>query len=266
MSVVVPAEKVFPILRHTKSFHNMKAMILAAGLGTRLRPLTNSRPKALVEVEGVPLLEIAIRRLKYFGVEEIIVNVHHFGAQIIEFLRKHHHFDIRIEVSDERDQLLNTGGGLKKAAWFFDDDAPFLLTNTDILSNLDLRHFYQHHVESGAMVTLAVRRRETSRYLIFNTQQQLHGWVNIKTGEMIASRPHVGPLQLRAFSGFHIISPELFDWMPDEKAFSIIDTYLDAAAANDIRAYPHDDDLWLDVGKPDALKKGAMLLQKLTLL
>ena len=244
----------------------MKAMILAAGLGTRLRPLTNFRPKALVEINQMPLLEIAIRRLKYFGFEEIIINVHHFAEQIIAFLEQNNHFDIRIEVSDERDQLLETGGGLKKASWFFDDGKPFLLSNTDILSNIDLKDFYQNHLESGAIATLAVRRRETSRYLIFNEDQQLHGWVNIKTGKMIASRHHKKRLQLMAFSGFHVINPELFELMTGEKAFSIIDTYLESATDSDIMAYPHDGDFWLDVGKTKALEEAEVLAKQLPLL
>jgi len=243
----------------------MKAMILAAGLGTRLRPLTNFRPKALVEVNQMPLLEIAIRRLKYFGFDEIIINVHHFAEQIIQFLEKNNHFDIRIEISDERDQLLETGGGLKKAAHFFDDGQPFLLSNTDILSDIDLRAFYNQHVASNAMVSLAVRRRDASRYLIFNDQQQLHGWVNIKTGKMIASRHSSKQLQLMAFSGFHVINPELFDLMSDKDAFSIIDTYLDASTKHDIMAYPHDGDFWLDVGKINALKEAEELAKKLPL-
>ncbi|MFK7809155.1 MAG: NDP-sugar synthase, partial [Saprospiraceae bacterium] len=228
--------------------------------------LTNFRPKALVEVNQMPLLEIAIRRLKYFGFEEIIINVHHFAEQIISFLEKNNHFDIRIEVSDERDQLLETGGGLKKAAWFFDDGKPFLLSNTDILSNIDLKAFFQQHLDTEAMVTLAVRRRETSRYLIFNERQQLHGWVNIKTGKMIASRHHQKQLQLMAFSGFHVINPELLELMPDQKAFSIIDTYLETAADNDIMAYPHDGDFWLDVGKKNALEEAEELAKQLPLL
>lgn len=243
----------------------MKAMILAAGLGTRLRPLTNFRPKALVEVNQMPLLEIAIRRLKYFGFEEIIINVHHFAEQIIQFLEKNNHFDIRIEISDERNQLLETGGGLKKAAHFFDDGKPFLLSNTDILSDIDLRAFYQQHIDSKAMATLAVRRRDTSRYLIFNERQNLHGWVNTKTGKMIASRHNSKQLQLMAFSGFHVINPEIFKLMPSDTTFSIIDTYLDASAQHDIIAYPHDGDFWLDVGKTNALKEAEGLAKKLLL-
>ncbi len=238
----------------------MKAMILAAGLGTRLRPLTNYHPKALIPVNDIPLLEIVIRRLKHFGVKDIIVNVHHFAEQIISFLEKNHHFDINIVVSDERDQLLNTGGGLKKAGWFFEDGAPFLLCNTDILSNLDLHKFYQAHLASDALVTLAVRKRETSRYLIFSEDKKMQGWVNVKSGKMILRRSHQGNCQLMGFSGLHIIDPKIFDMMPKEDAFSIIDVYLDLASENNLMSYEEDASVWLDVGKPENLAKAALLL------
>ena len=244
----------------------MKAMILAAGLGTRLRPLTNYKPKALVEVRDMPLLEIAIRRLKYFGFEDIIINVHHFAERIIAFLDKNNRFDINIQVSDERDQLLDTGGGLKYASHFFDSGESFLLCNTDILSDIDLKVFYDHHVKSGAIATLATRRRDTSRYLIFNDHQQLHGWVNIKTGKMIACRHASQNLNLMAFSGIHVIDPSLMQYMPDKKVFSIIDVYLEVAAQHDILSYPHDGDFWLDVGKKDSLEKAEELAEKLTIL
>jgi len=244
----------------------MKAMILAAGLGTRLRPLTNYKPKALVEVGGMPLLEIAIRRLKYFGFQDIIINVHHFAEQIIGFLEKNQHFDINIQISDERDQLLNTGGGLKHAASFFDDGESFVLCNTDILSNIDIKALYDQHVKSGAIATLATRSRETSRYLIFNDHHQLHGWVNVKSGKMIACRKANKNLQLMAFSGIHVINPALFEFMPQKDVFSIIDVYLEVAAQQDILSYPHDGDFWLDVGKKDALAQAEALAKELPIL
>ncbi len=164
-------------------------MLFAAGLGTRLRPLTDDRPKALVEVNGTPLLEIAIHRLIVAGCREIIVNVHHFAEQIIGFLKKNDHFGIRIAISDEREALLETGGGLKKAAWFFDDEKPFLVCNTDVLTNLDLQKFYQKHLESGALATLAVRNRPSSRSFLFDETMRLTGWQNTKTGETRWSKP-----------------------------------------------------------------------------
>lgn len=235
----------------------MKAIVFAAGLGTRLKPLTNTRPKALVELNGVPLLEIAIRKLKHFGFDEIIVNIHHFGEMIIDFLKAKNNFDIHIEISDERDFLLETGGGLKKASWFLKEE-PFLVYNADILTDMDLKAFYEEHLRSKALATLAVRKRATSRYLQFDADNILCGWTNVKTGEVRSSRPGKD-LQNLAFSGMHVISPEIFDKMPDKQKFSIIDTYLEAAKDFEIKAYPHDDDLWVDVGKPESLEKAALL-------
>ncbi|MEM1319293.1 MAG: nucleotidyltransferase family protein [Bacteroidota bacterium] len=241
----------------------MKAMILAAGMGTRLRPFTNYHPKALVEVNGMPLLEIAIRRLMYFGCRDIIINVHHFAEQIIRFLERNEHFGINIALSDEQDQLLNTGGGLKKAASFFDDGQAFLLCNTDILTNLDLNAFYQAHLDSEALVTLGVRRRDTSRYLIFDQKGLMHGWANVKSGELCLPRQQSTALQLWAFSGLHIIDPALFKLMPAEEAFSIIDLYLEVCADHPIQSYPHNDSLWLDVGRKEALAAAASITEQL---
>jgi len=231
----------------------MQAMILAAGLGTRLRPLTNYKPKALVEIDGVPLLEITIRRLMKYGFDDIIINVHHFAEQIIRFLKQKDNFGIKISISDEQDKILETGGGLKYARTFF-NDAPFLLCNTDIVTNIDLKKLYDYHLEKSALVTLATRHRSTSRYLIFDDMQQLCGWQNIKTGEVKMSRAKAGQLELRAFSGIHIINPQIFDLMTRTDKFSIIDTYLSLAKDQLISSYPHDEDIWMDVGKPEELK------------
>ncbi|MEM9823931.1 MAG: nucleotidyltransferase family protein, partial [Bacteroidota bacterium] len=228
--------------------------------GTRLRPLTNNKPKALVEVNGVTLLEIVIRRLRYYGFQDLIVNTHHFAQQIHDFLEARQNFGLKISISHEANQALETGGGLKKAAWFFEDGAPFLLCNTDILCDIDLRHFYQTHCEGDALATLAVRQRPTSRYLIFDEYQSLSGWLNTKTGAMKMCRPVVGNLQLLAFSGLHIIDPRLFQWFPDSEKFSIIDTYLEAAKKQLILAYRHDDSHWLDVGKPHSLEKASEII------
>ena len=230
----------------------MKAMIFAAGLGTRLRPFTNDRPKALVEVNGVPLLEIAIQRLKAAGVEEIIINVHHFASQIEAFLQENRSFGIRIELSDEREQLLDTGGGLKKAAWFFDDGRPFFAYNADILTTLDLKTMYAAHRVSDALATLAVQSRESTRAFLFDDAGRLSGWRNVARQAERIVRPAVA-LHPMAFSGIHVISPGLFRYMPDETVFSIVDVYLDVASREPVMAYPHDHDLWIDVGKPGAL-------------
>ena len=190
----------------------MKAMILAAGLGTRLRPLTNDRPKALVEVAGHTLLEITLRRLRHFGVREVIVNVHHFADMVVDYLKKNDNFGMRIEVSRE-EVLLDTGGGLKKAAWFFledssDSDEPFILHNVDVLSTIDLDRMLQFHRENQVLATLAVQERETSRYLLFDSQNQLCGRQTGRDQEPEMVRPCTADQPL-AFSGVHVISPRL---------------------------------------------------------
>ncbi len=242
----------------------MKAMIFAAGLGTRLRPLTNNKPKALVEINGITLLEIVIRRLKKHGVTDILVNVHHHAQLIIDFLKSKNNFDINIAISDETELLLDTGGGLLKAADFFSDGQPFFVHNVDILSDIDLKKMYDTHIKTGAVATLSTRHRATSRYLLFNKKETLYGWMNVKTGKMILCKKKKGKLSLRAFSGIHVISPELFNTMTNDKdVFSIIDVYLKAAASQKIVGYPHEDDIWMDVGKLENLEEASVLLKKL---
>jgi NDP-sugar pyrophosphorylase family protein len=241
----------------------MKAMIFAAGLGTRLRPLTDERPKALVQIGGMTLLEAAIRRLKRFGCREILVNIHHLGEQIVSFLANHQDFGISIAVSDERDKLLDTGGGLKKAAWFF-QDAPFIIHNVDVLSDIDLQALYAAHQQSGAIATLAVRRRSSSRYLLFDTANRLAGWRHAATGRERICRevPEYVPL---AFSGIYVLSPDIFRYMPGSEVFSIIDVLLEAGRDRQVMAFQHDDSLWLDVGKPAALPQAQELIKGIPL-
>jgi len=238
----------------------MKAMIFAAGLGTRLRPLTANKPKALVTVGGIPLLEIAIRRLKKHGVTELVVNVHHFADQVIYFLQQQANFGITIHISDERRQLLNTGGGLKKAAPWLEGD-PFLVMNADVLTNMDFSKLLAAHRKAGAMATLAVRRRNSSRHLLFDNGGQLVGWQHNRTGETKMVR-HVPDKErnARAFSGIQVIDPALFRYFPEETVFSTIDWYLAAAAYEPIQAYEHDMDIWLDVGKLPAVQEAEGLL------
>jgi mannose-1-phosphate guanylyltransferase len=232
----------------------MKAMILAAGLGTRLRPLTNDRPKALVEVAGRTLLEITITRLRTFGVGELIVNVHHFADMVVDYLKRNENFGIRIEISRE-EILLDTGGGLKKAAWFFLEDsssnAPFILHNVDVISTIDLRCMLQFHADQQALATLAVQGRETSRYLLFDEQYRLCGRRagHDATSEMV--RPSVTP-QALAFSGIHVLSPRIFPLMMEDGAFPIIPTYLRLSAQGEnILAFPADEYDWRDLGRPE---------------
>ena len=229
----------------------MKAMVLAAGLGTRLRPLTDDRPKALVEVAGRTLLEITLARLRAFGVREVIVNVHHFAEMVIEYLKAHDNFGMRIEISRE-ERLLDTGGGLKKAAWFFLKDShrdePFILHNVDVLSTIDLQRMVQFHIQNQALATLAVQNRETSRYLLFDEQHRLCGRRTGRAPKTEIVRP-AQPMAL-AFSGIHVISPRFFPTMTDEGVFSIIDCYLRLAARGEkILAFRADEYYWRDLGK-----------------
>jgi NDP-sugar pyrophosphorylase family protein len=235
----------------------MKAMILAAGLGTRLRPLTNDRPKALVEVASRTLLEITLSRLRTFGINQVIVNVHHFADMVVDYLKANQNFGMRIEISRE-DSLLDTGGGLKKAAWFFlegtsGSDEPFVLHNVDVLSTIDLSRMLEIHREHRALATLAVQKRETSRYLLFDEHSQLRGRRSGRDGapELVRSCPEPQPL---AFSGIHVISPRIFSSMPETGAFSIVDSYLRLAAKGEnIQGFRADNYYWRDLGRTENL-------------
>ena len=232
-------------------------MIFAAGLGTRLKPLTDSIPKALVPVGGKPLLQHVIEKLSASGFDEMVINVHHFSEQIIQFLQNNNNFGLHIDVSDESDKLLDTGGGIRKASAFLNGDAPFLVHNVDILSNADLRKLHNDHIRQGDMATLLVSQRKTSRYLLFDEQNILKGWINESTGEVKSPCPGFSPEkhQRFAFAGIQVISPKIFDLMknlPDK--FSIIDFYLSIVDTVNIRAYPVSDLEMIDVGKIDSLK------------
>lgn len=232
----------------------MKAMILAAGLGTRLRPLTDDRPKALVEIAGRSLLEITLARLRAFGVSEVIINAHHFADMIGDYLAAHQDFGMRIEVSRE-DVLLDTGGGLKRAAWFFLDgmQEPFIVHNVDVLSSIDLAGMMRFHAEQGALATLAVQDRVTSRYLLFDEQGRLCGRRAGRVADDALVRP-AERVQALAFCGVHIISPRLLTMLEEQGAFSIIDAYLRLAARGEkIAAFRADGSYWRDLGRPESL-------------
>ena len=237
----------------------MKAMVLAAGLGTRLRPLTDDRPKALVEIEGRTLLEIALTRLSAFGICEVIVNLHHFADMVVDYLGAKQNFGMRIEISRE-EVLLDTGGGLKQTAWFFLEDSaerdqPFLLHNVDVLSNIDLGRMVQFHKEQQALATLAVQERKSSRYLLFDEQGQLCGRRFEREDRIELVRPS-RPLEALAFSGIHVISPRLLGMMTEDGAFSIIDAYLRLAARDErIVAFRADEYYWRDLGTIDSLQQ-----------
>jgi len=237
----------------------MKAMILAAGLGTRLRPLTNDRPKALVEVGGRTLLEITLARLREFGVREVIVNVHHFADMVVEYLKKNDNFGMQVEVSRE-DELLDTGGGLKKAAWFFLEDSAggdeaFLLHNVDVISTIDLGRMVKFHHEHRALATLAVQERETSRYLLFDEGMQLCGRRAGRDGEMEVVHASA-KMQALAFSGVHVISPRIFERMTEEGAFSIVPSYLRLAGQGEkILGFRADEYQWRDLGRMESVAR-----------
>jgi NDP-sugar pyrophosphorylase family protein len=237
----------------------MKAMILAAGLGTRLRPLTDRRPKALVEVAGRTLLEITLERLQECGVSEVIVNVHHFADMVVDYLEAQKNFGMRIEISRE-EELLDTGGGLKKAAWFFMEEStqrePFILHNVDVLSTINLGKMVQAHDEQKNLTTLAVQRRESSRQLLFDEQFILCGRKRNEEIEIARKASHQ-PRRF-AFTGIHVISPRLLTMMNEDGAFSIIDTYLRLAGQGEkIAAFPADEYEWRDVGRLDDLRQAA---------
>jgi NDP-sugar pyrophosphorylase family protein len=237
----------------------MKALILAAGLGTRLGPYTNDKPKALVELNGVTLLERAIRKVTELGVSEIIVNIHHFGDQIIDFLIRKRNFNLPISISDERDQLLDTGGAILKARPMLGDKEPFLVYNVDILTSLHLEDLLAYHTLKGGLATMAVRSRETQRYLLFNPQMQLAGWRNNKTGEETIVRNDT-LLQNLAFSGIQIVQPEIFPLITECGKFSVIQLYLRLAKSQNIFGFKDTSDLWMDLGKPEQLIQAEKLM------
>ncbi|MFA8434793.1 MAG: nucleotidyltransferase family protein [Marinifilaceae bacterium] len=240
----------------------LNAMIFAAGLGTRLRPFTNDRPKALVDLEGQTLLERAIRKLALLKVDRIVINIHHFGEQIIDFMNVNDNFGLDIRISDERDELLDTGGGLKKAASLFIPDAPVLIYNVDVFSDMDLNVLVRNHQEKKALATLAVRKRETSRYLVFDSNFQLCGWKNVTTGEVKEARPIPAAAKEFAFNGVHVVSPEIFSLINEEGKFSIIDLYLRLAADHPVYAFHDQSEVWIDLGKPNQLKMAADRIRK----
>ncbi len=233
----------------------MQAFILAAGLGTRLRPLTNHLPKAMVKVQGHTLLEIAINNLIRQGASRIVINVHHFADVICQYLQSQH-WSVPIFVSDERELLLDTGGGLKKAGPFFSTDEPILIHNVDVLSHLDFSQLTTKHIDSMSDATLVVSQRETSRYLLFDKFGQLIGWENKQTEDVNWVHAPDGPYQELAFDGIAMIEPQLIELLPPPSSpYSIIPSYLDIAKNHRINYFELDPKDWLDVGKPQTLSK-----------
>lgn len=248
----------------------MKAMVLAAGLGTRLQPLTDDRPKALVEIAGRTLLEITLSRLKMFDVFEVIVNAHHFAGMLVEYLKVKQNFGMKIEVSWE-ETLLDTGGGLKKAGWFFlqnkakvdagSDDA-FVLHNVDVISTIDLRRMVEFHQGNQALATLAVQDRKSSRLLLFDEQNKLCGRRLVKEEKTELVRDAHPACEL-AFSGIHVISTRIFKLMTEQGVFSIIDAYLRLAGQGEkIIAFRADEYYWRDLGRPESVVQAAEDMKK----
>jgi N-acetyl-alpha-D-muramate 1-phosphate uridylyltransferase len=236
----------------------MRAMILAAGLGTRLKPWTDHHPKALAVVNGKSLLQRNIEYLQQFGIKEVIVNVHHFASQISDAIKQNDGWGSDIVISDETDMVLETGGGLKKAAWYLKNENEFVLMNVDILTDLNLHAMIQQHQNSNAIATLAVTERTTSRYFLFNTKNELCGWRNVNTAEEKIVKPSLD-LQQKAFSGIHVIRGGVFDHLPGESRFSMVDAYLDLAKDHFIQAFDHSETKFIDVGKPESISKAEKL-------
>ena len=232
------------------------AMLFAAGLGTRLKPFTNEHPKALVQVNGKALLQHNIQYLQQFGIKNVVVNIHHFANQIIDITKENNGWASNIIISDEREKILETGGGLKKAIPLFGDAENIVVMNVDILTDLNIENMFQYHIASNALATLAVTERETSRYFIFDNNNKLCGWMNIKTNEVKGIDKFDETLYKKlAFSGIHIINKKLFTLMQQEGKFSMVDVYLDLMKTNTILAFEHSQDKFMDVGKPESIAK-----------
>ncbi len=232
----------------------MKAFILAAGLGTRLKPITDTKPKALVEINGVTLLEITINRLIEYGFTDIVINVHHFAQQIIDFLKTKNNFGITINISDESDLLLDTGGGLKKAAKLLNDGNPVLIHNVDVVSDINLKELYNFHLNNICLATLACMKRESSRQFLINVNNELCGWQNKKNGEIKISKENISTKEPVSFCGIHVISPAIFDMITESGVFSIVDVYLRLAKKYKIVTQAYTNISWVDVGSLEKLK------------
>lgn len=229
----------------------MKALIFAAGKGTRLKPFTDHHPKALAEVNGIPLLERNIKYLQSFGINDFVINIHHFGNQIVEFLKKNNNFGAKIEISDETKELLETGGGLVFARHFLDQEEDFLIMNADILTDLNIHDFIENHLANKDFVTLAVSDRKSSRKLLFNEKMELRGWMNVQTGEQRLAEFNKG-FKALAFSGIHCVNPEIFRKIKRKGKFSIMEEYLDLMQTEIIHGYWHSARI-VDVGRPESV-------------
>lgn len=238
----------------------MKAMIFAAGLGKRLGKITENIPKALVDIGGKTALQHAVEKCSASGFENIIINVHHYADMVEDEVKRLNNMGFRISVSDERDKLLENGGGLYKARGFF-GKSPFLLYNVDIISDFDLSALYRLHVQKKGLAMLAVRHRTGKRFLLVDRNGQMRGWRNISTGEQILAGVMEDGLSEIAFSSMHIVEPEIFKYM-HEGIYSMVSLYLKLASDHNIYTMTHDEGYWIDVGTSDSLENARKLLSK----
>ncbi len=230
------------------------ALLFAAGLGTRLKPFTNEHPKALAQVNGKTLLQHNIQYLQSFGINKVIVNVHHFANQIIDIVNENNGWGSSVLISDETSEVLETGGGLMKAIPLFDDAENIVIMNVDILTDLNIQQMFQQHINTNALATLAVTNRTTSRYFVFNNQNRLCGWINTKTNELKGIKIFDETQHTKlAFSGIHIINKKMFSLIKQQGKFSMVDVYLDLMKDNFINAFNHSQDKFIDVGKPESI-------------
>jgi N-acetyl-alpha-D-muramate 1-phosphate uridylyltransferase len=234
--------------------NNIPAILFCAGLGTRLKPFTNEHPKALAQVNGKTLLQHNIQYLQSFGINKVVVNVHHFANQIIDIVKENNGWGSEVLISDETSKVLETGGGLVKAIPLFGNAENIVVMNVDILTNLNIEQMFQQHIDTNALATLAVTNRTTSRYFIFNKQNKLCGWMNTKTTELKGIENFNENQHTKlAFSGIHIINKKIFSLIKQQGKFSMVDVYLDLMKTNDIMAFNHFQDKFIDVGKPESI-------------
>ncbi len=235
-------------------------MILAAGLGTRLKPWTDSHPKALAVVNGKSLLQRNVEYLQNAGIRDVIVNVHHFAGQILNAITENNGWGSNITISDETDAVLETGGGLKKTAWYFSGEHDFVLMNVDVLTDLSLSEMMAAHQQSANLATIAITNRKTSRYFLFGEDGTLCGWRNTKTGEQKIARDNDIYIE-KAFSGIHVINQSLFGVMRQQGKFSMVDVYLSLAKDHTIKAFDHSNSKFIDVGKPESIVEAEKLFE-----
>ncbi|MFP4367697.1 MAG: sugar phosphate nucleotidyltransferase [Bacteroidales bacterium] len=240
----------------------MKALIFTAGLENSSMPRNAASPKALIEINGEPLLGMLIKRLAGYGFREIIINVHHFADRIINFLNVNGNFGVKVVISDETDLHLDTGGGLSRVARFFNDGRPCLVYNLEILTDIDLAALYEDHIKSTALVTIVVRKRRSTRFMLFDNKLQLCGWENIETGEVRNARPCCGDLYRYAFSRVQVIDPGIFKLITEKGTFSLAELYLRLAELYTIKGYPDNESIWMDLGKREGMIEAEKLFFK----